>query len=180
MKIFKKKMDEEISKPIVLSKIEQLRQAGVKIGVGCEIFDTADFGSEPYLISLGDYVRVTEGIHFLTHDGGVWVLRNLKLLEDADIFGRIKVGNNVHIGMNAMICPGVTIGNNCIIGLGSIVTKDVPDNTVVAGVPARKIETIEEYYQKHKDTCDFTKHMPYDEKKEYLYHKYKMKKGKKK
>ena len=43
-------------------------------------------------------MRVTSGVQFITHDGGMWVLRNLNLLKAADYFGRIKVGNNVHIG----------------------------------------------------------------------------------
>lgn len=165
----KNKINNEIE---AKTNAEKLRELGANVGEGCEIFDGAKFESEPYLITIGNNVRITEGVKFLNHDGGVWTLRKMGLLEDADIFGQIKVGDNVHIGMNATICPGVTIGNNCIIGVGSIVTKDVPDNTVVAGIPARKIETIEEYYQKHKDTCDFTKHMSPEEKKSYLYKKY--------
>ena len=168
--------EEFLSQP--RTNVDHWRDMGVTIGEGCEIFDGANCGSEPYLITIGNNVRITEGVQLLNHDGGVWTLRKMGLLEDADIFGKIKIGNNVHIGMNAVICPGVTIGNNCVIGIGSIVTKDVPNNTVVAGVPARKIETIEEYYKKHKDTCDFTKHMNPQEKKEYLLKKYSLKKGK--
>lgn len=176
MLLKKKKIEAKPQEPVVeKTKIDILREMGVKIGEGCEIFDGSTFGSEPYLITIGNNVRITEGVTFLNHDGGVWVLRKMGLLEDADIFGQIKVGDNVHIGMRAVICPGVTIGNNCVIGIGSIVTKDVPDNTVVAGVPARKIETIEEYYNKHKDTCDFTKHMNPEEKRAYLYKKYNLK-----
>ena len=75
---------------------------------------------------------------------------------------------NVNIGMNATIMPGVKIGKNSIIGFGAIVTKNVEPNTVVAGIPARKIETIQEYYEKKKNKCDFTKNMKYKDKKEYL------------
>jgi maltose O-acetyltransferase len=56
----------------------------------------------------------------------------------------IVIGNNVWIGANATICPGVTIGNGVVIGAGAVVVKDVPDNVVVAGVPAKIIRTIEE------------------------------------
>ena len=94
------------------------------------------------------------------------------MLSDADLFGRIEVKDNTHIGCDAMIMPNVTIGKNCIIGCHAVVTKDIPDNSVVAGVPARVIETIDEYYKKNKERCDFTKHMNAQDKKEYLVKKY--------
>lgn len=106
---------------------------------------------------------------FFTHDGGYWVLRNLGLSKkQSEIYGPITVGNNVNIGWNAIILPGVSIGNNVIVGCGAIVTKDVPDNSVVAGVPAKIIETIEEYAEKNKDRVVMTKGMSYEEKKKYL------------
>ncbi len=55
----------------------------------------------------------------------------------------VNIGNDVWIGGNVTIVPGVTIGNNCIIAAGSVVTKDVPDNTLVGGVPAHKIRDLE-------------------------------------
>ena len=157
---------------LVLGNVKYARLLGVRVGKGCEIYPNVSWGSEPYLIQLGDEVRVTDGVKFVTHDGGMWVLRNLSLLENSDSFGRIVVGNNVHIGWNVIIMPNVNIGDNCVIGCGAIVTKDIPSNSVAVGVPARVIESIDEYYLKHKDTCDFTKRMTPPEKKEYLYDKY--------
>lgn len=142
-------------------------RCGGGIGKNCQVFPNVEFGSEPYLITIGDNVRITNGVRFVTHDGGLWVLRNLGL-EGADSFGRITVGNNVHIGWNAIIMPGVTIGNNCVIGCGAVVTKDVPDNSVAVGVPAKVIETIDEYMEKQKEKCVFTKKMTSEEKKKYL------------
>lgn len=55
----------------------------------------------------------------------------------------ITIGNDVWIGGGAIICPGVTIGNGAVIGAGSVVTKDVPDNVVVGGNPAKIIKEIE-------------------------------------
>lgn len=145
------------------------RLEGAVIGNGVEINPTAELGSEPYLIEIGDDVRITAGVVFDTHDGGCWVIRRLREeLSDVDRFGRIKIGNNVHIGINSIILPGVTIGNNVIIGCGSIVTKDVPDNSVVAGVPAKVIETVDEYIQKHINDFEHTKSMTSSEKKDYL------------
>jgi acetyltransferase-like isoleucine patch superfamily enzyme len=165
-----------------LSPVEEIKEnisknvkLGLKIGENYEIHENVNFGSEPYLITIGDNVRITSDVEFVTHDGGVWVLRNMHLLDDADIFGPINIDDNVHIGKKSIIMPGVTIGNNCIIGCGSIVTKDIPADSVAVGVPAKVIETITQYYEKHKDTCDFTKHMYPEGKKDYLYKKYNLK-----
>lgn len=56
----------------------------------------------------------------------------------------IIIGKNVWIGANATVVPGVTIGDNAVIAAGAVVAKDVPENTVVGGVPARIIKKIEE------------------------------------
>lgn len=164
-KIFYRHMSNE-------KRIDILRKSGIKIGSGCEIFNDVEFGSEPYLITIGNNVRVTNGVKFVTHDGGIWVLRKMNKLPDADIFARIKIGNNVHIGWNSIIMPNVTIGDNCIIGCGAIVTKSIPDNSIAVGIPAKVIKSIDEYYEQHKDSVDFTKHMLFDEKKKYLYEKF--------
>ena len=152
-----------------------LRKQGMKIGNNSQIFPSVIFGTEPYLIELGDNVRITTNANLLTHDGGLWVLRNTGKLKNSDKFGKIKIGNNVHIGMNVTIMPGVTIGDNVIIGVGSIVTKDIPSNSVAVGVPAKVIETIDEYYQKNKDKVLYTKNMTYEEKKKIILNEYKLK-----
>jgi acetyltransferase-like isoleucine patch superfamily enzyme len=152
--------------------IEYLRTKGIRIGKDCEIYKDVSWGSEPYLISIGDHVRITSGCRFITHDGGVWVLRKMYGIESADLFGPIKVGNNVHIGMNSVIMPGVTVGNNVIIGCGAVVTHDIPDGEVWGGVPARKIKTIEEYYEKNKDRFEATKGLSSEEKRNYLKEKF--------
>ena len=55
----------------------------------------------------------------------------------------VKLGNNVWVGAHATILPGVTVGDNAVIAAGAVVTKDVPANTVAAGVPAKVIKQIE-------------------------------------
>ena len=153
--------------------IGYLRKRGVTIGENCEIYKSASFGSEPYLIKLGRHVRVNEGVVFVTHDGGYWVLRDEhsgfgSQYKNADRFGRITVGDNVHIGTNAIIMPGVSIGDNVVIACGAIVTKDVPANTVAGGVPARTIESLAEYSEKAKINMIETKGMSRKEKELYL------------
>lgn len=152
---------------------EYLRRKGVTIGIGCEIYKSASFGSEPYLIDIGNHVRINSNVQFITHDGGCWVLRDPKSgygesFKYADCFGKIVVGDNVHIGNNAIIMPGVTIGSNVIIAAGAIVTHDVPDGSIWGGIPAKKIETLEEYANKMKDKFVDTKNMTLSEKKIYL------------
>ncbi len=90
--------------------IRYLRSIGVIIGNGCTINKDANFGTEPYLITIGDNVRITTGVKMITHDGGLFVPRNLGLIDErADKIGRITIGNNVNIGWNVIIMPGVII-----------------------------------------------------------------------
>lgn len=150
-------------------RINYLRKRGVKIGDGCSISSDVKFGSEPYLVEVGNNVRLTSNVQFITHDGSLWVLRNLGMVNKyADKFGKINIGNNVNIGWNAVIMPGVSIGDNCIIGVGSIVTKSIPKNSVVAGIPAKVIQSVDDYYEKNKDQLEITKHMNAEQKRAYL------------
>lgn len=121
-------------------KVTIAREAGVRIGQGCRILAKAYswYGTEPYLVEIGNHVEITGGCQFVTHDGAAWVLREFEGLEKIDKFGKITVGNNVFIGLNTTILPGVTIGDNCVIGACSLVNKDVPSGEVWAGVPAKK------------------------------------------
>jgi acetyltransferase-like isoleucine patch superfamily enzyme len=121
------------------------RAIGVKIGENC-VISSKFWSSEPNLIEIGNHVHITSGVKFLTHDGAVWVFR--QEIPDFDVFGKIIVGDNTYIGNNVMVLPGVTIGRNCIVGACSVVTKSIPDNTVVAGNPAKFISDIEQYKDK--------------------------------
>ena len=155
-------------------RVKIYRKLGVKIGDNCSIGNNVHFGSEPYLITLGNHVRVTEDVRFITHDGGIWVLRGLSdKYKGLDLISPITVGNNVHIGIGAVLMPGVKVGDNVIIGCGSIVTKDIPSNTVVAGVPARIIRTIEEYEEKNIHKALETKNLSGSEKKKFLINNFK-------
>lgn len=104
------------------------------------------FGTEPWCITLGENVHITNGVLFVTHDGGTLLFR--KYVNDLEITKPIVIGNDVYVGVRSIILPGVTVGNKVIIAAGSVVTKDVPDNSVVGGVPARIIKTADEYFEK--------------------------------
>lgn len=153
---------------IILPPEIYAKYLGVKIGNNCEFYKNIKWGSEPYLIKIGNNVRITSGVKFITHDGGVWVLRNIKNDKSIDVFGKITIGDNCHIGWDAIIMPGVSIGNNCVIGAGAIVTKNIPDNSVAVGVPAKVIESIDEYDNKVNKKCICTKNMSSKEKKKEL------------
>ncbi len=128
--------------------VEWAKKIGVNMGEDVHIYGDIEWSTEPWIITLGNHVHITNGVQFITHDGGTLVLRHLT--PDLEITGPITVGDYVYIGTRAMILPNVRIGNNCIIAAGSIVTKDIPDGSVVAGAPARVIKTIEEYHEKAK------------------------------
>lgn len=152
-------------------KLEYAKKLGVKMGKDCQILANPYhcFGSEPWLITLGDHVDVTEDVKFFTHDGGIWVARGLKPeLNEYDSFKPIKVGNNVMIGVRVQIMPGVVIGDNVIIGGGAIVTKDIPSNSIVAGTPARKISDLDKYLGRLEENIVPTKHLSQADKRKWL------------
>lgn len=76
----------------------------------------------------------------------------------------ITIGNHVYIGNNVIILPGVNIGNNVIIGAGAVVSKDIPDNSVAVGVPARVIKSADDYFEKIKKESLHLGHLKGEEK----------------
>ena len=157
------------------SKRNYLRKKGAKIGAGTRLNCHVDaFGTEPYLVSVGEDCLFASGVHFITHDGGIKVLNTLGVFDGKrmDSIAPIIIGNNVYIGMGAYIMPGVHIGHNTVIGAGSIVTKDVPGNCVCAGIPAHIIRSIDDYGAslKSKGRLMPTAGMNDRDKREYLEH----------
>lgn len=124
---------------------EYFRKKGYFVGTNNRIY-IRNFGCEPFLIRIGNHCTVTSGVRFITHDGGAWVFRHE--IPQLNVFGKIEVKDNCFIGIDSIILPNVTIGPNSVVGAGSVVTKDVPPDTVVAGVPARSICSLQEYKEK--------------------------------
>ena len=154
------------------SKRNFLRSLGCKVGEGTRFVGRAQVGDDPFLVEIGSDCLISNDVSFLAHDGGVKVLNGLGYFngQRMDKMARIKIGNNCFIGCGAVILGGVRIGDNVIIGTRSIVTKDIPSGTVAAGMPAKVICTIEEYYQKNCEKGVFfpTPSMSKDQKIDYL------------
>lgn len=112
------------------------RALGCTIGENCRILsDIAT--SEPWLVSVGDRVTISSGVRFITHDGTGWLYRDEKGRRYR--YAPVRIGSDVFIGANVVVLPGVTVGDHCVIGAGSVVTRSIPDGTVVAGNPAHPL-----------------------------------------
>ncbi len=138
--------------------ILNMRSRGISIGENCRIFTNIQ-SLEPTLIKIGNNVTISSNVSFCTHDNAIIKVINGK----TDVVGEIKVGDNCFIGMNSILMYGITLGDGCIVGAGSVVTKSFPQNTVLAGNPAKKICTTEEYAEKYKKYAINFKDIPLEE-----------------
>lgn len=124
---------------------EKLISMGMKVGknfgrLNGVILDP----SHCWLIEIGDNVTLAPRVHILCHDAST------KLFLNYTKIGRVTIGNNVFIGAESVVLPGVTIGSNVIIGANSTVTHSIPDGMVAAGSPARILCPTAEYLEKER------------------------------
>lgn len=152
-----------LRKASIEKKIKYLRKQGMKIGDNCRL-NTMAFSTEPYLIEIGDHVAIAAGTELITHDGAIWCFRDE--LEHADVFGKIKIGNNVFIGDNCTILPNTIIGDNCIVGAGSIVRGKFAENQVIIGNPAKVVMkmSVQRFLYLQNPNLLRIQHLPDDEK----------------
>jgi maltose O-acetyltransferase len=119
---------------------------GLRIGNGC--FVSSGSFIDPsflHLIEIGNNVTITENVKILAHDSST------KIYLGVSRVGKVKIGDNVFIGMGSIILPNVNIGSNSIIGAGSVVTKDIPERVVAAGNPAKVLYSIDIFLCRHKE-----------------------------
>lgn len=155
-----------------LNPIKFAKKIGVNMGDNIHIYGKVSWGSEPWIIEMGSNIHITDGVRFITHDGGTLLYRSQ--VPDLELTKPIKLGNDVYIGNNVILLPGVTVGNNVIIGAGAVVSKDIPDNSVAVGVPAKVKKSADEYLEKAKMESLHFGHLKYEEKDKALmsYYKY--------
>jgi len=125
-----------------LDGVSYARRIGVNVGNDCRVFTTT-FGAEPWLIEIGNKVTVTSGVKILTHDGAAWLFKDKK--GRRFLYKKTVIKNNVFIGVNSIIMPGVVIEDNVVVAAGSVVTKSVPSGVIIGGNPAKIIGDFDSY-----------------------------------
>lgn len=122
---------------------------GLKVGKNfCRQSGTRMDPSHCWLISIGDDVTLANRVQILAHDDSIRIYTGYGRI------GRVEIGNRVFVGANSTILMNTKIGDDVVVAAGSVVTKDIPSNSVVAGVPARIIGTTSEYVEREKLKID--------------------------
>lgn len=136
--------------------INFLRSKGVRIGRGCTFYQGISTISiditRPSLVEIGNNVAFNKNFQLVTHDFVTKIFLH-KYNDFVPSSGAVKIGNNVSFGMNCTVLKGTEIGDNCFIGVGSTVTKNIPQNSIAVGCPAKVIYSIDDYYKKRKHEC---------------------------
>ena len=144
--------------------IDHLRRIGTRVGNNCFIFSDKVETTEPYLVIIGNNVTISYNVCFNTHDDSVEAYYKKGTL----IVGKITIGDNCFIGVGSILLPGVTLADNCIVGAGSVVTKSFEKGSVIAGVPAKRICSVDQLYMKNKDYIIDTTGKGFQERKVYI------------
>lgn len=138
------------------SYITYLRHNGVEIGEGTYFQSpstTVVDLSRPSLITIGKNCFFNNYVELYSHDWvtHVFLHSNRRFINSS---GRITIGNNVAFGRHVIVLKGVTIGDNCFIGANSVVSHNIPANSIAVGSPAKVIMSLEDYYQKRLNICE--------------------------
>ncbi len=138
--------------PSSMKRAEYMKKQGIFHSMGERVMITSrKIPLYAKLVSIGNNVWIASGVEFIPHDVTHYMLNGMK---DGHTYtekiGCIEIGDNVFIGANAKILYDVKIGSNAIIAASALVNKDVPSNSVVAGVPAKVIASFDDYRDKRR------------------------------
>jgi acetyltransferase-like isoleucine patch superfamily enzyme len=112
----------------------------VSLGVGCSISNNSFINGWTEGVTLGDHVMIAPNCVIVAFNHG-FADTARPMLEQPCEGSPVIIGHDVWIGANCTVTAGVSIGSGCIIGANSVVTKDIPDGTIAAGVPARPLKS---------------------------------------
>ena len=119
-----------------------LPDAGITIGARCIVGEQTVIRGQGG-VTIGDDVLIAPGVQILAVDHVVRTSR-VPIMQQGLIARGITIGSGAWLGAGAIVTDGVRIGQNAVVGAGAVVTRDIPDNSVAVGVPARLIRTIED------------------------------------
>jgi maltose O-acetyltransferase len=130
---------------IARRRLKRLVRMGLELGKNVFIGDDVIIDpSFPWLITIKDECTITDRVIILAHDASTKKYINKTKIKS------VIIGEKSFIGVGSIILPGVTIGKNVIVGAGSVVTKDIPENSLVAGNPAKIIGNVDTYIKVHE------------------------------
>jgi maltose O-acetyltransferase len=128
------------------ARIKVLMDRGLTVGRNVTISKNAVIDTTyPYLISIGDNCSIAEHVRVLAHDAATF-----KFLDGHTRLGKVEIKDNCFIGDRSTILPGVAIGPSVLVAAGSVVNRDIPPNSCVAGVPARVYGKFDEYLERNR------------------------------
>lgn len=134
----------------------KLHDVFYSIGEQCSIQCWANI-TDPAYVKMGNNVQLS-GCTLLGHDGSIQML-NKAYNKKLDRVGKIEIGDNVFIGHGAIVMPDTAIGSNVIVAAGAVVTKNIPDNSIVAGVPAKVIGELDKHVKRLEE---YTESLPWN------------------
>lgn len=135
-----------------------MKSQGVSIGNNFKIAANGPLSNitidmtRPSLISIGNNVTINKNFTLVTHDfvSGVFIKKYNDFLPSS---GKVTIGNNVRFGANCTILKGITIGDNCFIAAGSVISSDIPANSIAGGNPCKVIIDMDSFYKYRQTAC---------------------------
>ncbi|EJT6165230.1 acyltransferase [Clostridium perfringens] len=125
------------------TQLDMLKERGLKVGKNFNMFNSVIDEGHCWLVEIGDDVTITNST-ILAHDA------SMKRFINKSKIGKVKIGDRVFIGYGSILLPNISIGSDVIIGAGTVVNRDIPDDSIVVGNPARIIGKVSEFEERHK------------------------------